>query len=254
MAAAAIVPPQDPQQPAPLSEGQRLLDTFIAPSKTFTDLRRNASWWAPFIIIVIVGYIFIYAVDQKVTFQTVVDNAIKMQPKAQERLDGLSPDQRAQAMRRQVSITKFISYSIPVFALMIYAVFAGVMYGCIKFIANAEVRFAAVFALIVYSRLPELLRALLSSASLFAGVSTDSFDINNPLAVNGAYFMDPSGSPILRALLGSFDVITIWTLVLVAIGIYCIAPKVKRGTAFGIVFGWFIFTVLIKVGLASLSA
>ena len=55
MAAAAIVPPPDPQHPAPLSEGQRLIDTFIAPSKTFTDLRRNASWWAPFIAIVIVS-------------------------------------------------------------------------------------------------------------------------------------------------------------------------------------------------------
>jgi len=41
---------------------------------------------------------------------------------------------------------------------------------------------------------------------------------------------------------------------LVAIGIPYIAPKVKPGTAFAIVFGWFIFTVLLKLGLASLSA
>ncbi|MFZ3340108.1 MAG: YIP1 family protein [Terriglobales bacterium] len=253
MAAAAIVPPQDPQQPAPLSEPQRIIDTFIAPSKTFADLRRNASWWAPFVLIVIIGYIFIYAVDQKVTFQTVVDNAIKMQPKAQERLEGLSPEKRQDAIRKNVTITKFISYAIPVFALIIYLVFAGVIFASIKFGANAEVQFGAVFALIVYTRLPELLRALLSSASLFAGASTDSFDINNPLATNGAYFMDPSASPILRAFVGSFDIITIWTLVLVAIGIPCIA-KVKRSTAFGIVAGWFIFTILVKVGLASLSA
>lgn len=254
MAAAAIVPPPDPQQPAPLSEGQRLINTFIAPSKTFTDLRRSAAWWAPFIIIVIVGYIFTYAVDQKVTFQTVVDNAIKMQPKTQERLDSLSPAQRQDALQKAVTRTKFIVYSVPVIALIIYLIFAGVVFAAVKFGANAEVRFAAVFALIVYTRLPELLRALLSSVSLFAGASTDSFDINNPLATNGAYFIDPSSSPILRALVGSFDIITIWTLILVAIGIPCIAPKVKGGTAFGIVFGWFVFTILVKVGLASLSA
>ena len=253
MAAAAIVPPQDPQQPAPLSEPQRLIDTFIAPSKIFTDLRRNASWWAPFALIVIIGYLFIYAVDQKVTFQTVVDNAIKMQPKAQAQLDALSPEKRQDAIQKAVTRTKFISYSVPVIALIIYLIFAGVVFASVKFGANAEVRFGAVFALIVYTRLPELLRALLSSASLFAGASTDSFDINNPLAVNGAYFMDPSTSPILRALVGSFDIITIWTLVLVAIGIPCIA-NVKRSTAFGIVAGWFIFTLLLKVGLASLSA
>ena len=86
-----------------------------------------------------------------------------------------------------------------------------------------------------------------STGALDGGFAT----INNPLATNGAYFMDPSGSPVLRALVGSFDIITIWTLVLVAIGIPCIA-RVKKGTAFGIVIAWFAFTVLLKVGLAAL--
>ena len=254
MATAAVLPPTDPQPPAALSEPQRILDTFIAPTKTFTDLRRSAAWWGPFILIVVVSYLFIYAVDQKVTFQTVVDNAIKMQPKAQARMESVPPEKRQQVMQQQVTITKYISYSVPGIALLIYLVFAAVIFAAIKFGANADVGFGVVFALIVYTRLPELLRALLSSLSLFAGASTDSFDINNPLAANGAYFMDPSSSPILRAFVGSFDVITLWTLVLVAIGIPCIAPKVKRGTAFAIVIGWFIFTILIKVGLASLSA
>jgi len=242
-----------PQEPAPLSEVQRLVDTFIAPSKTFTDLRRSAMWWAPYIIIVIVGFLFVYTIDQKIGFQKVVDNQIQMQPKVAERIESLPAGQRAQAIQRQVAITKFIAYAVPVLALIIYAIFAAVIFAAVKFGANAEVKFKTVFALIVYTRLPELVRSILASISILAGVSTDSFDINNPLATNGAYFLDPSGSPILRALLGSFDIITIWTLVLVAIGIPCIA-KVKRGTAFGIVFGWFAFTILLKVGLAALTA
>jgi hypothetical protein len=44
---------QFPEEPAPLSEGRRLIDTFFAPRKTFTDLRRNASWWAPYLIIAV---------------------------------------------------------------------------------------------------------------------------------------------------------------------------------------------------------
>jgi hypothetical protein len=55
----------------------------------------------------------------------------------------------------------------------------------------------------------------------------------------------------LRALLAPFDVITIWILVLVAIGVACIA-KVKRGTAFAIVFGWFGVVVLFRVGFAAI--
>jgi len=45
--AAAPLPPVSALAPetVPLSEGARIVNTFIAPSKTFTDLRRNASWW-----------------------------------------------------------------------------------------------------------------------------------------------------------------------------------------------------------------
>jgi hypothetical protein len=247
---ATTAPPS--QEPAPLSEFQRLLDTFIAPTKTFTDLRRSASWWAPYVIIVIIGFLFVYTIDQRVGFQKVVDNQLEMKPKAAERIESLPPEKRAEAIERQVTITKFVAYAVPVFALILYAIFAAVIFASVKFAANAEVEFKRVFALIVYSRLPELLRVILASLSLLAGVSTDAFDIQNPLATNPAYFMDPTGSPVLRALLGSFDIITIWTLVLVAIGIPCIA-KVKRGTAFGIVFGWFAFTVVLKVGLAALT-
>jgi len=50
---------------APLSQGARIVNTFFAPSKTFTDLRRNASWWAPFLLSVIVSILFVAVVDQK---------------------------------------------------------------------------------------------------------------------------------------------------------------------------------------------
>ena len=45
--AAAPLPPLSADVPSPETarflEGARIINTFIAPSKTFTDLRRNAS-------------------------------------------------------------------------------------------------------------------------------------------------------------------------------------------------------------------
>ncbi len=61
--AAAPLPPMSAPTPEPaLSEGARIINTFIAPSKTFTDLRRNASWWGPWLLISIFGLIFIYSI------------------------------------------------------------------------------------------------------------------------------------------------------------------------------------------------
>jgi hypothetical protein len=250
-------PPSQPQslapEAAPLSEGQRLLDTFIAPSKTFTDLRRNASWWAPFLIISVVALSFVYVVDQKVGFRKVFDNIIQLQPKQAEKIDSLPADRREKVMAQQATFTKMTSYGIPLFALLFYAVSTGLLFATIKFGANADVKFKTLFALIVYSRLPELLMSVLATLSLLAGVSSDGFNIQNPVATNLGYFIGPDGSAVLRALLSSLDVFTIWALVLVGIGIPCIS-KVKRGTAFTIVFGWFAFAVLAKVALAALTA
>jgi Yip1 domain len=246
-------PPQLSQEPAPLSEGQRLINTFFAPSKTFTDLRRNANWWAPFLIIAIVSLFFVYVVDQKVGFRKVVENLIQLQPKQADRLERMPVDQRQMVMQQQVTVTKIISYTVPIIALGIYAVFAAVLFATLKFGASAEVKYKTLFALVVYTRLPELLATLLAMLSLLAGVSGDGFNIQNPVATNPGYFIDPSGSAALRALLTPFDVFNIWTLILTAIGITCIS-KVKRGTAFAVVFGWFAIVVLVRVAFTAATS
>lgn len=244
---------QSTQEAAPLSEGQRLAYTFFAPSKTFTDLRRNANWWAPFLLITIVSLSFVYAVDQKVGFRKVAENLIQLQPKQAERIDNMPADQRQKVMQQQASITKVISYCVPVIALMIYAVFAGVLFATLKFFGGAELKYKTLFALIVYTRLPQLLMSLLAILSLMAGVSGDGFNIQNPVATNAGYFIGPDGSPVLRALLTPLDLFAFWTLVLTAIGITCIA-RVKRSTAYGVVFGWFAIVVLVRVVLAAATS
>ncbi|MGA2355390.1 MAG: YIP1 family protein [Terriglobales bacterium] len=241
------------QQPEALSEGQRLIGTFFSPSKSFADLRRNASWWAPFLIIAIVSVSFISVVDQKVGFRKVVENLIQLEPKQAERVDRIPADQREAVMQRQATITKFISYAVPLIALVIYAVFAALLFGTLKFAASGDLKYKTLFALIVYSRLPLIFGPLLAILSLLAGVSGDGFNLRNPVATNPGYFIGPDGSPVLRALLTPFDVFSLWSLILTAIGISCIS-KVKRGTAYAVVFGWFAVYVLGAVLLAAATS
>jgi len=250
MAAGIVVPPQEP---APLSEGQRLINVFFAPSKTFTDLRRSASWWAPFLIIAIVAVMFVYVVDQKVGFPKVVENIIQLQPKQAARIDNMPADQRQKVMQQQATITKAIAYAFPVVGLAVYALFAGVLLITLRFAGGADVQFKALFALIVYTRLPQVLSPLLAIVSLLAGVSSDGFNLQNPVATNPGYFIGAEGSAVLRSLLTPLDVLSFWSLVLTAIGITCIS-KVKRGTAFAVVFGWFAVVVLVRVVIAAATS
>jgi Yip1 domain len=259
MSANPSLPPQFSQpeppspQPVPLSEGERLLDTFIAPTKTFTDLKRNASWWAPYLIIAITSVLFVYVVNQKVGFAKVVDNIIQLQPKQAEKIDRLPPDQKLQIMDRQVTFTKFLSYAIPIVALIYYAVLGGVLFATLKFAVGSDIKFKNLYALIVYTRLPQIFLALLGILSLVAGSSGDGFNLENPIATNAGYFIGPEGSPVLRTLLTPFDVLSLWSLILTAIGISCIS-NVKRGTAFAVVFGWFALVVIVRVAFAAATS
>jgi hypothetical protein len=242
-----------PQEPAPLSEAQRLINTFFAPSKTFTDLRRSAAWWAPFLITVIFSTIFVYVVDQKVGFRKVVENQLRLQPKQAERFENMPASQRETAMERQTTITKGISYGFPLLMLAWHAIVAGVLLATLKFGASAEIKYKTLFALVLYAGLPGLFKAVLAVVSLLAGVASDAFTFQNPVATNPGYFIDAASSPALFSFLSSIDVLTIWTLVLAAIGITCVS-KVKRGTAFAVVFGWYVVTVLLGVGITLVFA
>lgn len=250
MAATPVVPPQEA---APLSEVQRVVNTFIAPSKTFTDLRRSASWWLPFIISTIVSVIFVYVADQKVGFRKITENQIHAQPKQEAQLEQMPADQREKQMEARTAGTKWFSYFFFLFILVFYAIIAALLFGTLKFALSSDVKYKTVYALVVFASLPGIFKALLAILSLLAGANTDSFTFQNPTATNPGYFVDPAAHPVLYSMLTSLDLFTIWTLVLTAIGLSCIA-KVKTGTAFTVVFGWFAFAILLGMGVAALFA
>jgi uncharacterized Tic20 family protein len=254
MAAAPVTPvavPGPTSQPTPLSEGARILNTFIAPSKTFTDLRRSAAWWAPFLLMVIISTVFVYTVGQKIGFRKVTENQLQMSPKQSAQLENLPADQRERQIEQRTTGTRIISYVFPVITLIFWLILAAVMYPSFKFAAGADVNFKISLAIVVYAALPLILKTLLSLVSVLAGMSPDSFSFQNPLATNPGYFMNPADSPFLYGILSAIDIFMIWTLVLTALG-FTYVSKAKRGTAFAIVFGWWALITLFFSGLGAM--
>jgi hypothetical protein len=245
--AAAPLPPVSTSAPtpelAPLSEGARIVNTFIAPSKTFTDLRRSAAWWAPFLLMVIISTIFVYSVGQKIGFRKVTENQLQLAPKQSAQLDNLPADQREHQLEQRATGTKYVSYIFPAITLIIWIIIATALFATFKFGANAGVSFKAALAIVVYAALPLMLKTLLATASVLAGISPDSFSFQNPLATNPGYFMNAADNVFLYSVASAFDIFMIWTLVLTAIGFTCVG-KVKSGTAYAVVFGWWIVFTL----------
>src|SRR5258708_23603517 len=135
-------------EPSPLSQGVRIVNTFIAPSKTFTDLRRNASWWGPFLLMIVISTVFVYTAGQKIGFRKIMENQMQAQPKAQERLEKLPPDQREQQTEVGAKFTQVVSYVFPLITLIIWLVIATALCATFMFAAGAVGSFSVSFAIL----------------------------------------------------------------------------------------------------------
>jgi hypothetical protein len=237
-----------PLDEKPLSEVERVVDTFVAPSKAFTDLRRSANWLVPFLLLSITSIALVVVVDKKLGMEKVVENQLALQPKAAARMDQLAPEQRAAQIQTLVKFNRIVGYVYPVILLIILAIIAAVLMATFNFGFGTELTFNQCVAVSMYASLPGILKALI--AMLVVGLGGgEGFTFQNPVASNLGALVDPS-SHFLYAIATSLDIITIWTLILSGIGFSCLT-KVKRGTCLGVVFGWWAVVVLAGAGIGA---
>lgn len=254
MAVTPVTPIPAPPAPTgpPMSEGARIINTFIAPSKTFTDLRRSASWWGPWLVIVIFSFVFIYSMGKQVGFEQISKNQIAHSSRA-DQFDKLPPDQQARQLQLSSKIIGFFSYGSPLLILFYVLIAATAVWAAFKVGVAAETTFGQAYAIMLYAWLPGVLGSILGTISLFAGVNPEGFDINNPVGTNLAYYLDPDTTgKFLRGMASSLDVLSIWSIVLVGIGFSC-TSKVKRSTAIAIVAGCYLAYKLCTSALGSLG-
>jgi len=249
MAALPATPPAASPEPAPLSEGARIVDTFIAPSKTFTDLGRNASWWAPWLLISVFSIAMIAVVGQQIGFEQVNRNQISQSARA-DQFDKLPADQQTRQLHIAAKVMKYIGYAFPAIVLISFVIIAAVLMAAFNLGAGAHVRFGVSMAIVTYGSLPGIIHATLAMIALFAGVDRESFNLQNPVATNPSYFMSPTGNKFLYGMASALDVFVIWSIVLIGIGFAC-NSKVKRSTAIVIVAVLYLLYKLAGSGLAA---
>ena len=237
--------------PPALSETQRLVNTFIAPGRTFADLRRNPRWWVAWAVVAIVMLAFIAILDQKIGFPQVAHNLIVNSSRA-EQIEQMPPEQRAQQYERVARFTRVMAYASPLTTLLMYLIIAAVLLGTFRFGAGAEISYKTSLAIVAYGALPFAVSALLGILSLSAGVNPESFNLNNPVASNPAYFMDLSSNKFFYTLATALDVFTIWCIVLMAMG-FARNTKLRLATTLSVIAGWYLVWKLLSAGLALLS-
>jgi hypothetical protein len=238
-----------PESTRPLTQTERVVDTFIAPSLTFNDIRRSTSWWLPFLLAVIASLAVAYTIDRKVGFEQVVETQIHLSPSQESQMASLPPDARALQLHRMAIGYKYATYASPIFILVFAALASLILWASFNFGLGARTTFGQMFCLNMYANLPRLLASIVTIIMLSFGGSPETFNLKDPVGTNIGYYM-PDAAPWLRALLGFFDVIGIWVLILLILG-GSIVAKVKIGSAAAVVVGWWLLILIASVAAAA---
>ena len=220
---------------------------FFAPTKTFEDIRRNASWWAAWVVTGIFLVALGVTVVQKVDLQRFIQQQIERSPSAQRRLENLTPEQRERGIAIQATGTKIAFDAYPVITLVGGLLIAATLMAIFNFILGAEVSFQRAMAIVFYSYVPWIIATILLTVSLLVSSDANSIDLTNAMPTNPAFFMDPLGNKFIYAIAYSIDIFNIWALTLMGIGFSVVSAnrKPNRGTA--------ITTMFVVFGLYALG-
>lgn len=234
-------PPDRSDSLNPLSA---LVGIVLAPGETFERIlgprsSRVPIWVVPLILFVLLAIATTLVMMPKFDFESATREQLARQ--------GQEPDDAQVEMI--VAIQRPVVYTIafvgtPIALLIMALVYFG---GFRAF--GGEGGFGSYFSVTVFAWLPQVLKSIIGTAVMATRESIRMEEAQTLVMSNLGFLADPVESPALFALLASFDVFTIWTLVLLVIG-YRMVSKRSGGESIGIVVGIWVVYVLGKTGLA----
>jgi predicted anti-sigma-YlaC factor YlaD len=248
--------PQEPAQPA-LSEPARIINTFVAPRKTFADIQRKPGWIWPWLLIAAISIAFAFVAVQKLDIEQLVRQGIEHSAMAQRRMEQLTPDQRERGIAMQATITKVTFFIYPGLVLIGGIVVAAILMAVFNFGFGAEVSFERALSVTIYSFLPGIVGAVLLLISTLISSDPNSIDFGsgNPIPTSPAFFMDSNGNKFLYTLMSSIDLIRIWEIILLGLGFAIVASaarkKLSPSTAITTIFVIYFVLAIARAGLAA---
>jgi hypothetical protein len=233
----------DPEA-APSSTFSRISGVFFEPGKTFADIGRKPSWFAPLLLSIVAALAFYATYGQRVGWERYLQQQIATNPRAQQQMDQIPADRREQQMAIQAKFIGIGFYVSAIFMLPIIMLVSSAILLGLTAMMSAGLKFKQVFAIVCFAGMPMVIKQLLSVMVVFLK-NPDDFNLMNPLAFNFAAFMDPmTASKFLYTFALSFDLFAVWVIILTALGLSAAAGKRKLsfgGALFAVCVPWVVF-------------
>lgn len=248
---------------APRSFISRLIGVYFSPGETFKEIGLAPRPLAPIIALVLVGLLVGVVMISRVDFMQPaierIEQSVASGQTTREQADRQLTMMRSpgMAMFMKVSTLLPVAASLPVSALI-----AAGLFKLFTNLLGKENRFGALFSVTLYAFLAVSIVQSLLFAVILLMKSPDEVDAQNLQNLVGsnlgallAMAAGPNALPkFLMALASWVDVLSIWRIVLLAIGAAAVTPRLKTSTAGMVHAGMYLVAALIGSAAAAVFA
>ncbi len=233
---------------------KRTVGVLVSPGETFRKIAERPTWAVTLVVLLLLGTAVAFVVAQRID----VDAERDMIRQQIEDRQGLRGDE----LERQVETIAGINAKVRPFTPLLVLVIGTGVYLLIAVIfmvgarlAGGEIDFRRSFATTLHGMVPQGLSALIALPLVLSRESIDpeAAQSGSLLASNLAFLAPEDALTAVRSLLSSFDLFTLWSIVLLVIG-YSIVARLSKGAAVALVVGAWVVWVALKIGLAALFA
>jgi Yip1 domain len=227
----------------------RVLGALVAPEDTFRSLAARPTWLAPLLVTVVLVTVITAMVSARLDLAQVIRHQLAA--------SGSQPslEQIDQSIERVKKLQPYLALFQGLVATpAVYLLGALLLWVGFKMLGS-DMSYKASFATCLYGMLPlGLVQALLAIPVIWnrASFTQDEARSGSFLASNLAAWAPEGVGAVARTLLGSVDLFSIWTIVLLVIG-YRVVARVSRAAAIGVVLGIWLLGVALKVALVAIA-
>jgi Yip1-like protein len=247
MSTTSTVPVPEAQAQPAISPFGRVVGVFFSPKATFEDIVRRPSWVLPFILLTIFSFVVCVAINQRINWREFMSQQIERSPQASQ----LSAEQKEQRIEGGAKFSPIFTYVVGICGPILFMLVVSlVLWGAYNLLGGANSDFGTAFGITSHAALTGLVSSILFLLVLYLK-PYGTVDLENPVATNLAAVLPDDSAKWLVALCKSFDVFSIWTLILLAIGFAATSPKKLRGgKSFTIALSAWLVWVVVRTGVA----
>jgi hypothetical protein len=222
----------------------RIPGALFSPVATFQSIARRPTWLPPLVLWIAVSLLFTSVLLPRVDIERMVRGQL-------EKRGGNVPEERVQSIVERQKAIAPVLYNVTavVSPVVVSLVVAVVFWGAFKAF-GWDLTFRQSLGAIVHAFLPAIVSVLLFLPVIVRQSSVDPRTMGDLLMSNLGFLVDRRTSPAVHSILQSFDLFSIWTIVLLVIGLSA-AARTSRRAAAGVVGALWGLFVLGKAGLAA---